>query len=534
MRRLLGLAVGAAAALVAAAISIGLWTYTSASTTVTHGSYPRALRIPPLLDPTPDATGTKRFDLRLQAGTTDLLPGKPAATWGVNGAHLGPTLRARRGDRVSMRVRNALPESTTVHWHGMHLPAAADGGPHQPIEPGAVWSPSWTIDQPAATLWYHPHPHERTADQVYRGLAGMFLLDDPQADRLALPGRYGVDDIPLIVQDKRLNDEGELDFGQAMISPIGRLGSTVLVNGTYRPHLVVRTQRIRLRLLNASTARFYDFAFDDSRSFDLVSTDGGLLDAPKPTDHVQLSPGERAEVVVSVRPGERVVLRSDPPDLGTNAWEGRFSGADDRFDLLELRAADVLESSPAVPARLVDPPELADDASGAPRRTFELSSRRINDRRMDMGRIDQTVPLDTTERWHITNGAGIPHNFHVHDARFEVLAVDGRAPSASLSGWKDTIAVLPRQRIEVAIRFTDYADPDVPYMFHCHLLQHEDRGMMGQFVVVQRGQQATQPSVAIGSAHDDRHDSSGAPEQPEMSSRAAPGQRDIRKSRTSR
>lgn len=158
------------------------------------------LRIPPLLEPRVDAAGRRIFDLELQAGQTELLPGRPADTWGINGPHLAPTLRAERGDRVLMRVNNRLPEATTLHWHGMHLPASADGGPHQLVEPGGTWSPSWRIDQPAATLWYHPHMMGRTEDHVYRGLAGMWILDDRRADALALPNRYGVDDIPLILQ----------------------------------------------------------------------------------------------------------------------------------------------------------------------------------------------------------------------------------------------------------------------------------------------------------------------------------------------
>jgi FtsP/CotA-like multicopper oxidase with cupredoxin domain len=187
--------------------------------------------IPPLLAPREDH-GRLVLDLELQTGRSELVPGKQAETWGANGSYLGPTLRAEHGDRVEVRVRNELPKQTTMHWHGMHLPAVADGGPHQTIGPGETWRPSWEIDQPAATLWYHRHPHGETADHVYRGIAGMFIVDDPQADVLPLPDTYGVDDIPLIIQDKRLNDDGSLDLSERIISPTGRLGDTILVNGT--------------------------------------------------------------------------------------------------------------------------------------------------------------------------------------------------------------------------------------------------------------------------------------------------------------
>jgi blue copper oxidase len=308
------------------------------------------LKIPPLLEPRVDGAGRKIFDLRLQHGTSELLAGKPTQTWGANGSYLGPTIRATRGDRVSMRVHNDLPEPATIHWHGMHLPAAADGGPHQLISPGATWSPSWGIDQPAATLWYHPHPHGATEDHVYRGVAGLFLLDDPEAGALPLPDRYGVDDIPVILQDKRFDRDGNLDFGQSPFSPIGRLGDQLLVNGTHDPHLDATTERVRFRLLNASTARVYNLGFADDRALQLIGTDGGLLEAPHHTTRVPLSPGERAEIVAAFRPGEQAVLRSFPPDLGLDGFQGRFAGADDSFDLLQLRAATTLTPSPPVPA----------------------------------------------------------------------------------------------------------------------------------------------------------------------------------------
>ncbi|MPZ94157.1 MAG: multicopper oxidase domain-containing protein, partial [Propionibacteriales bacterium] len=390
-------------------------------------------------------------------------------------------------------VTNDLGEETSVHWHGMHLPAEADGGPHQPIAPGETWQPQWTIDQPAATLWYHPHPHGETADHVYRGLAGLFILDDPDsavADRL--PHEYGVDDIPVIVQDKRLNGDGELDLSSRLFSGIGVLGEDLVVNGTPDPYLDVTTEKVRLRLLNASTARMYDFGFSDDRSFALVGTDGGLLPEPVRRDRVQLSPGERAEVVVDLQPGEETVLRSYPPDLGgADVFVDRFDGGVDRFDVLQLRAADDLAASPDVPAELADAPDL--DVDGAKVREFELSGRNINGKKMEMDRIDETVEVDSTEVWEVRNRDGNPHNFHVHDVQFQVLSIDGEEPGPELAGWKDTIFMPPDRTVRLAMEFTDYTDPDLPYMFHCHVLMHEDQGMMGQFVVVEKGGEAGTP-----------------------------------------
>lgn len=485
MRRAL-VAVLAVLVVLAAAVAAGLaWLYARADTsTVGELDFANELEIPPLLEPRAGDGGTKVFQLGLQTGETELLPGTTTETWGINGPHLGPTLRLSQGDRVRMEVTNGLPAQTTLHWHGMHLPAAADGNPHQPIAPGATWTPEWTIDQPAATLWYHPHPHPDSEDQVYRGVAGMLILDDPASEELPLPATYGVDDLPVILQDKKLDDDGELDFSAGLISPTGILGDDILVNGTYDPHFEVTAELTRLRLLNASNARVYDVGLADGRSFDLIAVDGGLLGAPARVERVPLSPGERAEIVVRMEPGERTVLRSFEPDLGAGFWEGRFAGGDDSFDLLELRAAPRLEASPPLPETLV-PPEPIDESAVIARRSFELTGQSsIDGRETDLERIDVETTPGAVELWEVENGSGTPHNFHVHDVRFQVLGAD-RSPW--LRGWKDTVYIPPNERVRFLVRFGEYADPEVPYMFHCHILQHQDRGMMGQFLVAEAG-----------------------------------------------
>jgi blue copper oxidase len=495
-RRLL---VGASVACLAAVIAFvgaGAWLWASAAQdTLGRVHFLVPLRIPPLADSEVDAAGRRVFDLTVQQGTSRIVPEASTRTWGVNGPHLGPTLRAERYEDVLVRLHNELPEPTTLHWHGMHLPARMDGGPHQLVEPGATWEPRWTIDQPAATLWYHPHPHGETEDHVYRGVAGMFILDDAASQALQLPKDYGVDDVPIIVQDKRFDSSGQFSDGGSFLSPTGRLGDELLVNGTWSPFLDVTTERIRLRLLNGSTARVYNFGFSDDRAFALVGTDGGLLPAPTITRRVQLSPGERAEIVVDVRPGERTVLRSFEPELG-DALSERFAGGDDVLDVLELRAAASLRLSPALPAKLAEVPRL-DPAEAAETRTFVLSGRNINGRKMDPSRIDATVRTGTSEVWNVVNRDGSPHNFHVHDVQFQVLDVDGAAPAPELRGWKDTIFMPPGRNVGLIARFDDFADPSTPYMFHCHLLRHEDQGMMGQFVVVEPGESG-QPSRSHG------------------------------------
>jgi FtsP/CotA-like multicopper oxidase with cupredoxin domain len=431
----LGLVLFLSLGLLAVAGAAALWSVLLAPvSTVGELDFRQELVVPPLAESRVAADGARVFELTAQEGTTELLPGKPTTTWGFNGSYLGPTLRAERGEDVRVLVQNRLDETTTVHWHGMHLPAEADGGPHQVVDPGETWTPSWTIDQPAATLWYHPHPHGETEEHVNRGLAGMFILEDPSS-RVAgrLPHEYGVDDVPVIVQDKRLDDDGDIQSGG--------LGDHVLVNGTYGPRFDVTTEQVRLRLLNASVKRVFDFGFSDDREFMMIGSDGGLLPSPVTTDRVRLSPGERAEIVVTMAAGEDVVLRSYPPDLETNFLVERFNGGEDQFDVLLLRAADRLRPSPAITGALAPAPDL--HVSGVRTRTFELSGRQINGKQMDMSRIDETVELGTTEVWQVRNIDGEYHNFHVHDVQFQVLSIDGTEPDPQLAGWKDTVYVPP-------------------------------------------------------------------------------------------
>jgi FtsP/CotA-like multicopper oxidase with cupredoxin domain len=483
----------AGAVTVAPAAAYGSWLYARADhTNVGSLAFRNRLRIPPLLEPDRTRDGGKRFRLSARPGESELLPGKKTATWGYNGPYLGPTLRARRGDHVTVEVANGLPETTTTHWHGMRLPAVMDGGPHQPIRPGATWRPAWKVDQPAATLWYHPHLHRRTAAHVHQGLAGLFLIDDGEAPDL--PSEYGVDDIPLILQDRKFHDDGSFDtsglrFGG--LSLTGLLGDQILVNGTHDPFLQITRSLARLRLLNASNARVYDVGFTDGRAFRLVGTDAGLLATPVPLRRIMMSPGERAEIVVPFAPGERAVLRSHPPRLGANRVYERLAGGDDAFDLVQFRAARRLERSPPLPARLAATPPIP-VADAARTRSFVMSDFGLNGRTMDHDRVDHVVETGAVEIWEVTNaggfpGNGLPHSFHVHEVGFQVLEINGERPPSHLRGRKDTVFVPPHTTVRLLMRFGPYSDPVHPYMYHCHLLAHEDAGMMGQFVVVSPG-----------------------------------------------
>lgn len=472
---------------------------TGSSCTATSGGsaagtlrFTNRLRIPPTARPQVGADGVKQFALSLQAGRSQLLPGRDTGTWGINGAHLGPTVRAARGETVRMAVTNRLGEATTLHWHGMRLPARMDGGPHQLIEPAATWTPQWTIDQPAATTWFHPHPHGKTARHVYRGLAGMFIIDDRDGPRL--PGDYGVDDIPLIIQDKRFDDAGRLVERPVDSGTFGMLGDTILINGTYDPFLEVGTELVRFRLLNAANTRVLRVGFADGRQFQVIATDLGRLPRPVSADRVKLSPGERAEIVVRFAAGEQVVLTS----RGEDSRRANDIEEDD-FDLLKVVAAARLTPSPPVPEALGGPPAEV-PPPGARVRRFSLSGSEINGMDMDLTRIDEVVPAGAREIWEIRNTT-FAHNFHIHEVAFRILDIDGAPPPAYQGGPKDTVFVPEAARVRLAVEFGRHADPTAPYMYHCHLLRHEDKGMMGQFVIAEPGTEDRVPRGLPGAGH---------------------------------
>lgn len=444
----------------------------------------RPLRIPPLYEGELDGN-VRRFELTAQESEFEIVPGMMTKTWGFNGPYQGPTLYMRRGEEIDMTVHNELPEPTVVHWHGLHLPATADGGPALMFNPGESWSPSWTVDQPAATCWYHPHPHEKSAVHAYRGLAGGIVLDDDDSAFPGLPNDYGVDDIPVIITDANFTEDGQLDEDN------GWVGSTVMVNGMTKPRFEATTRRVRLRVLNGATMRFHHLSL--GKPFHVVATDQGFLDAPVEVDGVLLSSGERVEIVADLEPGKDLMLRSDGlPDLGgmPDKETAEMFGFTDKFDLLEIAAP--AEDAPEVPelADSLVPFEVPDADSVEIEREFRLNGVEINGKTMDMTRVDFTVDHKGPEIWHVTNdNDDMAHNFHIHDARFAVIGVENGELEFT-TGWHDTITVPPLATVSLLVQMGYYPDPSLAYMYHCHMLNHEDSGMMGQFVIVEPGQEA--------------------------------------------
>lgn len=470
---------------------------------------PQPLRIPELIEARRQGGAAS---LRIQQGETEFFAGRRSRTLGYNGSYLGPTIRVHRGDEIEVAATNAMRVPTTVHWHGLLVPGALDGGPHQPIAPGATWRPRLAIRQPAATLIYHAHPHGATAEQVYAGLMGLLLIADEEERALGLPSGYGVDDIPVVIQDRAFEDGVLVVPGGMQAAMLGRRGGTILANGT--PNAVARPPAglVRLRLANGANARILDLSFDDDRAFHWIATEGGLLEAPVALRAIRLAPGERAEVLVDVSDGRPVALRT-APDTSLPMMMGMMA----RLDALGSDAAQtVLRIEPRsgaggvarpIPARLVA--RTAPDASRATRRRrFALQMgmggmmgggmagrgmmgrggmgmggagmHAINGRPFAMDRIDARVRLGDVEIWE-ASGEMMAHPLHVHGVHFTVLSRDGAAPSQRDQGLRDTVLV--DRPTELLVHFTQPAPASAPFMLHCHVLEHEDNGMMAQFTV---------------------------------------------------
>jgi blue copper oxidase len=478
--------------------------------------FPNALKIPELLEGTP-IDGIHHYDLQLQEGHTEFLTGLLTPTWGINGDYLGPTIKLHNSDTVRLNVTNNLPEATNMHWHGFLVPAICDGGPAQIIEPGNTWSPEFKVHQRAATNWYHSHMMHNTGPQVYKGLAGMMIVEDEFSQSIALPSEYGVDDIPVIVQDRNFNRDGTFRYITAYADLIkGIQGDTILVNGTTWPHFVASTQKVRLRILNAANARTFTFAFNDNRPFTQIASDGGLLEEALVRTRMVLAPAERADIIVDVSDGREVILISHGMIPTYPEHQGAMSQLlremdTESFEILAIRPQSALAPSPVLPTALsriarFNPAQAVTTRrfnfmmghghrSGEDRgphtglRTgfgggFGGGNYSINGRHMSMGYLNERVPLNDIEIWELYNSSPMTHPIHIHNIHFQILDRNGSPPPPEERGLKDTIRVRPRETVRLIMRFEHYTDPETPYMYHCHMLEHEDRGMMGQFVVV--------------------------------------------------
>jgi bilirubin oxidase len=445
------------------------------------------------------------YDLELQTGTHEFFSGVTTNTMGANGNLLGPTLYLTKGDNVTINVDNQLGEETTIHWHGLHVSPENDGGPHTVIPAGTVWSPSFEVLDKAGTFWYHPHLHMKTDEHVSKGIAGMIIVHDAEELGLGLPVTYGVDDIPLVLQTKGFDASGQIE-----IHTEG--DTTVMVNGILEAYTELPAQVVRLRLLNGSTQRVMEIGFSDDRQFSIIATDGGLLTAPVVKDRFRLAPGQRVEVLLDLTTalGQNFQLMSfgselpnaiygaTQPGMGPGATIPGYdlnplNGAD--YQLLDItvgaQTASPIVTIPAALASFTPIPEV--DAVITRGLTFTSTGGMgnlqgpfvINGMPFDMMMINYTIPLNNAEIWSLTNQTPIAHPFHIHDVQFFILDINGVPPPPELSGYHDVVLVPAGMgNVRFIAKFEDHSHPSLPYMYHCHMLTHEDNGMMGQFLVV--------------------------------------------------
>jgi cuproxidase len=487
------------------------------------GSVAPPLPIPTLID----ARNGEPVTLTLQKSRHRFGAGAAVPSTGISSSYLGPVVRVRSGATIPFRVENRLDEATTLHWHGLMVPSHVDGGPHNMIAPGAVWTPEITVKQPAATTWFHPHAHGSTARQVYGGLAGLMIVSDCGDRDRGLPETYGIDDLPVVLQDKRFGRNGELVYAPTMMDMMhGFQGETLLVNGAIGPVANVPAGFVRLRLLNAANARNFDLRFGDRRPFFVIAGDAGYLSEPVEVKSLVIAPAERYELLVDFSDSRAVELVAGPDTHhgpGMMMRMGRPRGS-----LAETELLMRFKPDPKLHAEIrrlppgLAPLPLPDVESAVAWRTFVLnpmmgmmgmmgmgmmgmnmagmptmgrSARAsggadhghadgmmgINGRPFSMSRIDVTTKLGSSEIWEIQSAA-MAHPFHVHGASFRILSNNGRKPSAEQSGWKDVVLV--EDQAEILVRFDNPAPPKMPFMYHCHILEHEDHGMMGQFAVL--------------------------------------------------
>lgn len=431
---------------------------------------------PPVLRNISTTPGVVEVNITAAPARIALLPGHVTDAYAYNGSVPGPTLEAREGDRVIIHFRNDLPEPTTIHWHGVHLPAHMDGSPFDPIPPGGHYDYVFTVQHGSAgTYWYHPHPDGRSEGQVARGLFGAFIVraaDDP------IPAT--VRDRILILSDNRFRPDGTMDFPDPHSvqgeedEENGREGNVMFVNGRIMPTVPIRSgETQRWRVINASAARVYRLAIPGQMLIH-VGSDGGLFEHPVPVKDIVLANSERVEFLVrgTGPPGSGTTLQTLPYDRYMS--QTRPADWDVARDLLVVRTTDAPAMTPVViPATLRRIPAL-DTANATATHVIVLSQGLINGATMDMHRVDVRAPLGATEIWQIENVVGMDHPFHLHGFQFQVLDRDGVAEP--FRSWKDVVNVPRHETVRIIVRYADYAGK---WMFHCHILAHEDQGMMG-------------------------------------------------------
>jgi spore coat protein A, manganese oxidase len=456
----------------------------------------------------------------IREAAVQILPGRRTKMWTYGGTFPGPTIRRRAGRRTKVTFNHRLPSEAgelTVHLHGGHNQSRFDGQPggltrsHRRsfycdiprglsrrksgndllIRPGDRRTYVYDLEEDgrperAAFQWYHDHRLDHTARNIWQGLAGMWIIDDGFEDSLPLP--KGDRDIPLMLSERSFDRDNQLTdpFTNRRPPNDGVVGEYVLVNGAHLPHHRVDARRYRLRILNSSHFRPYNVSLSGGLPLVQIGTDSGLMPKPVKRNSILLGPGERAEVIADFTSvaGEAVELRSLKHLGGGNALGTRpFVGP-----LMQFRVGERKPDRTRIPAKLRPLPKWARKASEIPDRHWELTvgggfttTWLINGKRFNPGRADAFPVLGTTETWEFTNRTTVAHLMHLHHTDWYLLSRDGKPPKPWEDCLKETFFLNPRETIVVAGHFSDYTGK---FVIHCHMLDHEDHGLMAQFQVV--------------------------------------------------
>jgi FtsP/CotA-like multicopper oxidase with cupredoxin domain len=469
----------------------------------------------------PDTLTGPTFNLTLKDTFAQLRPtGNQTITGAVNNSNFwGPTLIMNKNQAVQMNVTNKLNDSTTIHWHGLHIPAIMDGGPYQIIPQNTVWSPYWTVKNQAFTGWYHPHLHEMTQEHLTKGVGGFIIVRDTEEAALAIPRKYGVDDIPLALTSRRFLTGNIMAY-----NVIDNYGDYELVNGTPNPQVTLPKQVVRLRILNAEVQRGYNLGFSDNRTFYVIGNDQGLLNAPVAVTRMAIQTGERYEILVDLSNdavGSSIDLKAYniaseltllTPGQSPFGWPGNEGGPsaptgnhgplngsylnNTNFNVLHINVgATTIGAITSIPTTLVNNTYLGlSDVTNPTTRTITVTGGQggtvftLNNLAYNQNTINQTINVDAVEKWTIVNNNIFGHAFHIHDVAFKIISRSGGNMGTTLrpyeQGWKDVVWLPINGTVTFVAKFSDFSDATWPYMFHCHALTHEDEGMMGTFKVI--------------------------------------------------
>jgi FtsP/CotA-like multicopper oxidase with cupredoxin domain len=497
----------------AGALGVGALALTKGSAAAGPGDFRSPLRTPPVL------TGS-HITLVAKEALVQVLPGTPTRMWTFNGVFPGPVIRRPSGKPVRVTVKHRLPASAgtlTIHHHGAHATPSEDGQPEvNVIKPGGQRTYTYGlmedgVPERAAFQWYHDHSHFRTTRNVWRGLAGMFIIEDAVDSALPLP--KGAFDIPLLLTERSFEPgtnqlvEDFVTYTGDPLSPAppgagggyppndDLFGAHLLVNGTERPYLDVQPRKYRFRLLNASPFRPYNLSLSDGRALTQIATESGLIPRPLSRKEILFGPGERVEVVIDFAPsaGKSIVLRTGHLSApGPVPATGPGVG-----DLMEFRVSRrSVRDRAKVPAALRPLPAWVRQASSSVDRVWAFgvgvdaqgrAAWTINGQAFDHKRVDAHPELGAIETWMLVNTSptATSHYIHIHDVDWKVLSRNGSPPPVGEDALKETFRLDPGEVVVVAGKFSDHLGH---YMLHCHMLAHEDHGMMTVFEVVPRGQ----------------------------------------------